>query len=221
MMTSMRIVLSNLKRTLECIYYDQSNKKVLPKGYVVIREFLTAKQINQLEMIYSFDRQDRKMNSDGADRRAVFYDTKAIMEMIMPNPMAKKIFKEYLPAHRHPTFVMRNILINTAMAGSGGGWHRDSYTPTLKIFVPLTTCTKGNGATIFIDQSQKFESKITDFFKGPRFHDVDIPLGSATQLLLNPGDIVIADTSCLHRGGVASITGRDMLTIYYSNPSLI
>ena len=214
-------VLSNLKRTLKCIYFDRSNRDLLGDGYIILRSLLTSHQIESLREAYSFARRDREMASDGADQRSVFYDFDLINGMLLSHPLVSKTVSGYTPSHRNPAFVMRNLIVDTSLEGSGGGWHRDSYNPSLKIFIPLSRCTERNGATVFMLGSHTWRSKIRDFAYGPRIKYLGEPSERLSQPELWPGDVVIADTSCIHRGGRAAVPGRDMLTVYFSHPGVL
>ena len=220
MNNNIKKMLSNFKRTIIGFFYQASNEKILNDGYIKIKGHLNIEEVDLLRESYSFENNDETMKSEPTESRFVFYDLSIFNDTVLNNFYVKRILKNYRPYLSAPSFLMRNIITNTHGLGSGGGWHRDSYTPTLKVFVPLTDCTKANGATILVNNSYRPWSKLLDFFKGPRLNDDDVTNKKITTLLLDVGDIAIIDTSCVHRGSKPFQPGRDMLTLYFSNPDL-
>lgn len=198
--------------------YEIQNQKALPNGFVIYKNLLTTNEINNLDKFYNEINLHENMRSTEIEQRFVFRDTALINKTVLEKEPVKEIFLRYSTKDKTPSFVMKNeILQVNSEYGSGGGWHRDSIEPTLKVFIPLTASNKENGSTEYVRNSNSTIYKLLTVFDGLRIkHNKKNKISFDMEV----GDIAIADVSGVHRGGIPSKIGRKMLTIYFKNSEL-
>jgi hypothetical protein len=110
-------------------------------------------------------------------------------------------------------------------AGSGGGWHRDSFSRQYKAFVYLTDVPRESfGAFAFIPNSNAVLPRAVSLVhrmltRGNRYSDATITAGARfglapTPMLLGAASPFFVDTSLIHRGLPITEGTRIMATLY-------
>jgi predicted 2-oxoglutarate/Fe(II)-dependent dioxygenase YbiX len=115
---------------------------------------------------------------------------------------------------------------NTSIS-SGGGWHVDKRSKQFKAILYLNTVDDSTGYFCIIPQTSK---KLDEFKTVPKFHgDTSMTrfetgeliekgiFETRVKILGNPGDLILVDTSNIHRGEEIQKGKRYSLTNYYYN----
>ncbi|MDA8958844.1 phytanoyl-CoA dioxygenase family protein [Akkermansiaceae bacterium] len=124
----------------------------------------------------------------------------------------KNIYNCYISAAQESIVLCNHIIPKAENLGSGGGWHRDSmYRRQLKFIVYLNAAKTRNGCFQYIPKSHKVLEKyrINRALSKPlgdyRYTEGDIEKLAKknfepVSLEGNAGDLLIVDTSGIHRG---------------------
>lgn len=114
--------------------------------------------------------------------------------------------------------------------GSGGGWHRDSFTNQFKTIIYLNNVEKENGPFQYLCESHKLKFMIQDKrcaglrLAQNRVTDDQVQklIGKSPKRLKTftgkAGTLILADTTGLHRGAPIATGVRYSLTNYYFAP---
>ena len=117
--------------------------------------------------------------------------------------------------------------------GSGGGWHRDSFTNQFKAIIYLSDVGKDNGPFQYLRGSHSLSSMICDRQRAElgvmqsRVRNdqisklVDRNPARLMTLTGGPGTLMLADTTGLHRGMPITAGSRYALTNYYFAPNTL
>jgi len=189
--------------------------EIKEKGVVAIPNFLSKEECELL--INDFEKLDEKYAWYGEDKRifGIEHLSENFKKIFHDNQMCKRIAQAYL----HD-----DVILQTTMAaklepkenvkyGSGGGWHRDSFSRQFKAIVYLNDVSIDNGPFMYIHGSHTLENikKIIDGLKGHipgdyRYSNEEI---KKAQEILNEkityytapaGTLVLADIRGLHTG---------------------
>ncbi|MDA7717828.1 phytanoyl-CoA dioxygenase family protein [Pseudomonadales bacterium] len=191
-----------------------NNITIMPNSAIILSNILNDEELLKLEESYAEQYHDRPMPSSEVDKRYVFDNISTFRAVVLEKTKVSCILNAYKTKDNEACFVMRNEIVTVnGHTGSGGGWHRDSFNPTLKVFVPLTDCDEENGCTEYLLGTQSPWSKFKTIFQGLRISTV--PNHIKQQVKLRRGDVAIVDASCIHRGRTPARAGRKMLTLYY------
>jgi hypothetical protein len=101
--------------------------------------------------------------------------------------------------------------------GSGGGWHKDSaFSHQVKYIWYLTNVNEDNGPFQFVRGTNKIKRYGNNPIIATRFED--ILENEKTELVLGgAGDLLICDTSCVHRGKPIEQGVRYAISLYTFN----
>jgi len=134
------------------------------------------------------------------------------------------IYSKYISSNNKYSFIMANkVTYKENNLGSGGGWHRDTFfSKQLKFILYLNDVDESNGAFEFVYKSHHFSHKLKDFFRFSIFKDnirrySNILFKNSTKITGSAGDLIIVDTSGIHRGNPIQIGHRYALTNYLSH----
>ena len=117
--------------------------------------------------------------------------------------------------------------------GSGGGWHRDSFTNQFKAIIYLSDVGKDNGPFQYIRGSHRLSAMIRDRRSAAlgvaqsRVGNDEIKklieknADRLITLMGSAGTLILADTTGLHRGMPIAAGTRHALTNYYYAPRTI
>ena len=193
-------------------------------GFYVLNRFLNYDEVEKLKSSFLFQLKEMPEcvwkdihNSDiriyGIDR--INKDFGSIFETEFLN----EIYSKYVSKKRKYSFVMANkTIFKEKNLGSGGGWHRDTFIKKqLKFIVYLTNVEEENGPFEYIPKTHKILHKILDYFtrilkkQKTRYHSVS---KNSSKILGQKGDLIIVDTSGIHRGAPIKEGYRIALTFY-------
>lgn len=132
------------------------------------------------------------------------------------------LFREYLNYDELYSFVMANKLsYKSNNLGSGGGWHRDTYmNKQLKFILYLSDVEQKNGPFEYVLGSHHVTSKIIDLPGQVLEKDIRrYNKGNLKGQIFTgkAGDLLIADTSGIHRGTPIVESVRYAATLYSHN----
>tara|TARA_B100001778_G_scaffold42253_1_gene30444 strand:- start:8073 stop:8753 length:681 start_codon:yes stop_codon:yes gene_type:complete len=202
-------------------------KKLKHDGIYVLRNFLDHTTINDLKI--SFEKFLNNKNylwndSTGSDSRIFGIDLiDEKFKKIFETDLLNSVFDNYISSNTKYSFVMANkVIFKSGNLGSGGGWHRDTFfQKQLKFIVYLSDVNKKNGAFEYIPKSHFKSSKIFDLLT--RLSQKNIRryanknYKNAIKYTGSKGDLLIVDTSGVHRGSPIEEGVRYALTNYLSH----
>lgn len=105
-------------------------------------------------------------------------------------------------------------------AGSGGGWHRDSWMNQNKVFAFLSDVSEENGPFEYIPGTGSIIAKGLDFIRygrSLRTPDERVTSKPKQSLVVNAGQGIYLDTTVLHRGRPIAKGQRYAATLYAFN----
>lgn len=192
-------------------------ENLMRDGVVAIPGFYSDEECAQ--MIADYEAVDEKYAKYFNNDRRIFgmeKHSEAVKKFHHDNPLAKKIAKAYLGD---------DVVIQTTMIGkikpqegivegSGGGWHRDSFSRQFKAVAYLSDVAITNGPFQYIKGSHKMEEILKVLFglkngnkaNNPRYSDDDIEAilkmcdQEITRFVAPKGTLVLADIRGLHTG---------------------
>lgn len=116
------------------------------------------------------------------------------------------------------TFLCQHVVASQDNQGSGGTFHRDSLRTQYKAFLYLTDVDPDSGALQIVNNSHKLSSKFMEVFKQRKMRvnitQPKIPLNEVTTVSAQAGEVLLCDTSCVHRGSPGLKSDRVNLTLY-------
>ena len=214
------------------IYIDQLKKN----GYVVLKNFIKKENCKKIiEVIDKFIIENPKLiwnDENESDTR--IYGAENISDEFFSlirnlNDFTKKIGKIYLNQDIDLFMVMANkTKFKLNNLGSGGGWHKDSYSKQFKSILYLKDVDKKNGPFQLIKKSKndlfiiRMFLKLKNKFPSTRFteNDVNVLLNKNNkehiiEFLEKAGTLILIDTSHIHRGKPLEEGIRYALTNYF------
>lgn len=190
-------------------------KPLKEDGVVVLKNFLDEEKCNELKKDFLKATKQKKVWVDevGSDKRIYGIDRMYnSYKNLFNNERLEQTYKKYI-SNKMNGFVMCNkVKFVDGNLGSGGGWHRDSINRRqLKFIVYLNDVKQDNGCFQYIKKSHTVwnKYKLNKILRKPlgayRYTDSDvaslIKVGfRVTSLEGEAGDLLIVDTSGLHRG---------------------
>ena len=197
------------------------------KGIFVYRNFLNHETVNDLKDSMDNYLKNKKFlwkDSKGSDSRIFGIDLiDQKFKKIFETDELNSIYKKYISEKSKFSFVMANKLIyKKGNLGSGGGWHRDTFfQKQLKFIIYLSDVGEKNGAFEFIPESHYRSSKLVDLFFRIKQKNIrryaDKNYKKAIKFTGSKGDLLIVDTSGVHRGSPIEEGVRYALTNYLSH----
>ncbi|MDA7744553.1 phytanoyl-CoA dioxygenase family protein [bacterium] len=206
------------------------------RGWTVLSSEFTSTELDEtreaLDLVFS--RTDLPIWSDdeGADFRLFGMNNLSdIAKRFCENENARRILTAYtkIPITDITTMGGRIQALETNK-GSGGGWHRDTAEfKQVKSIMYASPITETNGPFQYVDGSHKRKdvSKISSFlghhWNERRFANSEIENlcehyhMTISTLIAGPGEIILVDTSGLHRGKPLDSGSRYALTNYIWN----
>lgn len=228
----------NLKYTFYNIFYKQNNNlsfnskiqyTLKNNGYVVIKNFLNKNDCKKI--IKDIDSYFRKSNiywidKEKSDKR--IFGSENISKLIQnfnKNKQLKAVGSNYVGVALENAFTMANrIKYYKKNKGSGGGWHKDSFTTQYKTILYLNDVSSKNGPFELIVNSQKKNDVVKNTYNfnlfQTRFSNKEInnffsKKNKIKTLDGKAGTLIIVDSSMIHRGKPLNKGYRYALTNYY------
>jgi len=207
--------------------YNKILKDLKKDGISVFSNFIENEKIKVL--ISNFDqflKNEKNVwtDSQNSDNRIYGIDIlDPFFKEIFESEDLKKIYNNYISSKYKYSFVMANKLeFKKNNLGSGGGWHRDTFfSKQLKFILYLTDVSHQNGAFEYIPKSHFKSYKLKDLLF--RFKQKNIRryaeknFKNVRQITGKAGDLIIVDTSGIHRGSPIKNGERIALTNYLSH----
>jgi len=205
------------------------------KGIFIIKGFydpdrcvLIKKEIERIHQEYE---EKVQLVSNGSDKRLFGGDrVSQIMNQFFMNELITKIRNEYYQTSNIVGCTLAaHIKATKDNIGSGNGWHRDSvFGKQLKAILYVTDVRENNGPFQYLTATHGNKPALDNIRKlGMGYHqnrleqeDIDNVLSSSSQYRLltitgNKGDLVLVDTTGIHRGKPLFEGERYALTNYY------
>jgi len=189
--------------------------KLKDDGYFVYKNFLSTEKCNSLIELFNNNKDRENVWRDDlkSDTRIYGIDrVEGAFSDIFDNTLLRQISKSYISKELNKIVLCNHIIPKKNNKGSGGGWHRDTINRRqLKFIIYLSDATINNGCFQYIKGTQNvFEKyKINRLLKLPlseyRYndHNIDTLLDNDYKVLNiegKSGDLIIVDTSGIHRG---------------------
>lgn len=202
-------------------------KDLSTKGFFLERGFIGKDKIKSLLPLLQKEMSTKEnVWSDdlGSDLRIFGIDMlDSEFKKIFDHRALNEIYSKYIGGAEKHSFVMANhVQFKEKNKGSGGGWHRDTFfSRQLKFIVYLTDVSDENGPFEYLQKSHRKSHKIKDLMLRFRQDNirryVDKDFQNSIKMLGNAGDLIIADTSGIHRGSPIREGERIALTNYLSH----
>ena len=213
------------------------DKKVLEElaneGFVVVPDFMSNTECKKVCDSIDFSISDEKIpvqwDKSQTDARLVGAEMLDVtIEKFHRSDRISSISDVFYGEPSSSLFILGGRLrFNGVNLGSGGGWHRDSFSRQLKAMVYLTDVEGSNGAFQFVPKSHKFGhmvrfnlflnqsslSKRYALIEVDRFCSRDSE-ERGIELTGKAGTLILFDSSGLHRGTPIREGSRYALTSY-------
>lgn len=213
--------------------YPDNYAELKRNGYTVIRSY--CKDTAQLRLILEdFWKHDKAWHdSSGSDTRiwGGFEKSHDCFEgLFVKDKSLLKFYQKYISRNRLASVLMANKIVPTeSNLGSGGTWHRDDRDGRqLKFILYLTDVSSENGNFRYIKRTHRLVNKLMVPFivkskmSKYRFdsHEINRMVKSGFEIddvTGRAGDLIIVDTSGIHRGSPIKTGVRIAITNYLWN----
>tara|TARA_S200000501_G_C20775350_1_gene722428 strand:+ start:380 stop:1060 length:681 start_codon:yes stop_codon:yes gene_type:complete len=212
---------------MEKLLSNQIIKQIKSEGFYILRNFLDNNKIDDLKNSFNkFLANENYLwnDSTGSDSRIFGIDLiDKKFRKIFETDLLNSVFENYISKNSKYSFIMANkVVYKNGNLGSGGGWHRDTFfQKQLKFIVYLSDVNEKNGAFEYIPKSHFKSSKVVDLFTRLSQKNIrryaDKNYKKAIKLTGKKGDLIIVDTSGVHRGSPIENGTRYALTNYLSH----
>ena len=196
------------------------------KGFFIIKNYFSNEKckeiINEMNIILK-NNKDKVANTQsegmGGDYR--IYGTEKVSKNVnnyFNDPNLLKILRQYsnIPIISGTCLLGKLVKDKNIPLNSGGDWHRDSLIKQVKAICYLTDCSIKNGNFQFIPNSTVAD--LGDNY-GRRINNEQLQEILKTKEIANitgnAGDVILVDTSNIHRGNIIEEGERMSLTTYY------
>ncbi len=211
---------------------DRALKSLKNDGVAIIENFFSDEQCK--ELIDIFERKEKKHSKKILNDKRIFgiNHLSDLHNKIFTNePFFKDVAKAYLG---------EEVILQTTMAakitarksvkhGSGGGWHRDSFSRQFKAVIYLNDVSIDGGPFQYIKGSHKLKNIIKVLLKLNRNYAANYPRYSSediekiklicnqktSELVAPKGTLILVDTRGIHTGKIISSGSRYSLFNYF------
>ena len=212
--TAVRMLLSHTKlpRTCEPAMIGDQMSSLKHDGVCVVRRFISPEQVdNILSDLRNVPSDKFWKDAQGSDSR-IFGAEKLSnnISSVLNAPLLDQIRAQFYSITPVGFAMYGALKFVTNNSGSGGGWHVDSYQRQLKFIIYLSDVALENGPFEYVIGSHKLSRKIAllvkNIFKADlsRFSENEVEAmlktGDTQAFTGRAGDLLIVDTSGLHRG---------------------
>ncbi len=211
--------------------YDCALKSLEINGYFVIENYLTTKECDELALAIK----DLTISNSSVVHYA---DDRRIYGVQNCAPRFKHFILDRLFLKLGSSLVRRQLFCPFAVSGwlqladskngsSGGGWHRDGFSPQFKVMIYLTDVSIHNGPFQLIPRSHRYLSILKQLIAGDikwdqdRYSDTEIHqvLSSLNENIhtfnASKGTAILFDGSSIHQGSPIFEGERVTVTNYY------
>lgn len=196
-------------------------------GIYVYKNFVSDNQIKVLKSNFEKLLKQKKYvwsDNQNSDNRIFGIDIlDPIFSDVFIDDCLNEIYSKYISSTKRYSFVMANRLeFKKNNLGSGGGWHRDTFfSKQLKFILYLSDVGDDNGPFEYLPKSHYKSHKLKDIIS--RFQQKNIRryadknFNKVKKIIGKAGDLIIVDTSGIHRGSPIQNGLRFALTNYLSH----
>lgn len=220
-------------------FYSDYLLELKKKGYVIIKNFISSNEceliIKHIEKFLIENKELTYHDNDYSDQR--IHGAENISENInnfFNNKLPIEVGNHYYNGELKNLMTMANktkFVENNK--GSGQGWHRDGLNFQYKSILYLVNVNENNGPFQLIEKSHRvinifkscfrynldpFDTRIENSIAEKIIVDFDNSLKTITG---KAGDLILVDTSLLHRGNPLKNGSRYALTNYYYPKTII
>lgn len=202
------------------------------KGVLNVLKSKTALMVKNDIKIYDCEKIKEKINEiienkysmvwsdeEGADKRIFEFEKyyNGLYELLRIEEKIKNI-ELYTGRKIESWTIMANKISHAKNnKGSGGGWHKDSaFSHQVKYIWYLTNVNEENGPFQFVRGTNKIKKYGNNPINTTRFEDVMVN-EKVESVLGGAGDLLICDTSCVHRGRPIEQGVRYAISLYTFN----
>jgi ectoine hydroxylase-related dioxygenase (phytanoyl-CoA dioxygenase family) len=220
-------------------FYSDHFLELKKNGYVIIKNFISTRDceliIQDIEKFLIANKELTYHDNNYSDQR--IHGAENISHKInsfYTNKLAIELGKYYYGGELENLMTMANKTIFVKdNKGSGGGWHRDGLNFQYKAILYLVQVNQNNGPFQLIAKS----NSLLNIFKTCLKYNLDpfntrIGNLAAEKIILNnrdllktitglAGDLILVDTSLIHRGCPLNKDKRYALTNYYYPKNII
>ena len=230
----MRRILSTIKHDINLIiknknqHFAENVKNIFTqldeKGIVIVKNFLKSPNNFVRKIDDLIDHPKCWKDQDGSDHRLNGIDkVDQDFAKIFENDFLNEIYSNYV-GEINESYVMANkVIFKDKNLGSGQGWHKDNIARQLKFMIYLNDVNENNGPFQYLLKSHNISKKIKIDIKenkliknSNRISNIQ-PYLDEFQLfeaIAKAGDLIIFDSSGVHRGKPIKIGERYALTLY-------
>lgn len=230
----MRRILSTIKHDINLILKNKSHhfseeiKNVITEldknGILIIRNFLKSPKYYIGKIEYLIDHPKCWKDQAGSDHRLNGIDkVDKDFAKIFDNDFLNEIYSNYI-GEINESYVMANkVIYKDNNLGSGQGWHKDNIARQLKFMIYLNDVNSENGPFQYLLKSHTLNKKIKIDIKENKFSKNSNRISNIKPYLdkfqlfeakANAGDLIIFDSSGVHRGKPIQKGERFALTLY-------
>lgn len=212
------IILYFLKNNGICLLKNYYKKEIINK----IKEEFDTIFLNNKKSIEILDKED--CSNDERIFHAERYST-YLKKNFSDNMLFNNIARVYNPRINKKTLINILKFEKGKVKNSGAGWHRDNHNCQFKTIMYLTNCNSKNGPFTWITNSSKRHignPKPRKPSYNTRFFDETIEEileknknCEKIEVSGNEGDIILADTTYIHRGKIIEECERKAVTQYF------
>tara|TARA_B000000475_G_scaffold230105_1_gene195422 strand:+ start:136 stop:912 length:777 start_codon:yes stop_codon:yes gene_type:complete len=206
---------------------------LIDNGYYVLENFIDKEKCaeirDEIDALISSDDSLTQWDNTKTDARILGAEnlSKNIKEFHASNRLnnLSKIF--YAEKSEHFFTMASRLEFNGINLGSGGGWHRDSFSPQFKAMLYLSDVDTDNGPFQYFPKSHRLSHmQLLNRFLKPkqlskRYEENEINAFTSSheneaeiELTGKAGTLLLFDSSGLHRGSPIRDASRYALTIY-------
>ena len=206
---------------------DKIISEVNNEGYYIYKNFLNKDKLDLLRSNFDEHLKNKKYvwaDEHNSDNRIYGIDIlDPLFSKVFQTDELELIYKKYVSSKNKYSFVMANRLeFKKNNLGSGGGWHRDTFfSKQLKFILYLTKVNHYNGAFEYIPRTHYKSHKLVDLISRLKQKNIrryaNKNFNKVVKLTGDAGDLIIADTSGIHRGSPIENGVRYALTNYLSH----
>ena len=203
-------------------------------GIILLKNYYKENTINKILEEYEnvFSKHKNKIDildkEDCSNDERIFYVekySKYIKEHFSNNVLFDNIASCYNPSKNKRTMINKLVYEEGKVKNSGAGWHRDSHTCQFKAIMYLSDVKSENGPFTWITNSSKnhigYPEPRTQSYN-TRFHDKTIEKlfddnknCEKIEVCGCVGDIILANTTYIHRGKIIENGERKAITQYF------
>lgn len=203
-------------------------------GIVLIKKYYKENTINKISEEYErvFSKHKNKIEildkEDCSNDERIFHTerySELIQNLFSYRPLFNKIAQTYRSHLNKKTLINKLVYEEGKVKNSGAGWHRDNHDCQFKTIMYLSDVKSKNGPFTWITNSSKHhigypEPRTRNY--NTRFHDKTIEKllnnnnnCEKIEVCGNVGDIILANTTYIHRGKVIEKGIRKAITEYF------